>query len=70
MTTRISTLLLAGLLGLPASGRAQWIHYPTAGVPTKADGTALGPFCDRWNVGTEEQGRFDQEYIVCVGTRA
>lgn len=36
---RITTLLLAGRLGLPGSGLAQWLHYPTAGVPTNADGT-------------------------------
>ena len=36
---RIITLLLAGLLGLPAAGGAQWLHYPTTGVPTKADGS-------------------------------
>ena len=36
---RSTTLLLTGLLGLSVSVGAQWIHYPTAGVPTKADGT-------------------------------
>jgi hypothetical protein len=39
MTTRITTLLLAALLGVPGAVRAQWHNYPTAGVPTKADGT-------------------------------
>ena len=39
MSTRLTTLLLAGLLALPAATAAQWVHYPTAGVPKKADGT-------------------------------
>jgi len=39
MSTRLTTLLLAGLLALPAAIGAQWVHYPTAGVPKKADGT-------------------------------
>jgi hypothetical protein len=32
------TLVIA-VLGLPAAGFSQWIHYPTAGVPKKADGS-------------------------------
>ena len=39
LTTRITTFLLAGVLALPAAARAQGLHYPTAGVPTKADGS-------------------------------
>lgn len=31
--------LLVGLLMTAVTPRAQWIDYPTAGVPTKADGT-------------------------------
>jgi SAM-dependent methyltransferase len=31
---------------------------------------ALDAFCDEWNLGTEEQARFDKEYLVAVGTRA
>jgi hypothetical protein len=27
------------LLSLPAISFGQWVHYPTAGVPKKADGT-------------------------------
>jgi SAM-dependent methyltransferase len=30
---------------------------------------ALGAFCDEWNLGTPEQARFEQEYLVVVGTR-
>ena len=30
---------------------------------------ALDEFCDRWNRGTPEQGRFEQEYLVAVGTK-
>jgi SAM-dependent methyltransferase len=31
---------------------------------------ALNSFCDEWNRGTPEQARFEQEYLVAVGTRA
>jgi SAM-dependent methyltransferase len=31
---------------------------------------ALDAFCDEWNLGTEEDARFEQEYLVAVGTRA
>ncbi len=31
---------------------------------------ALRGFCDDWNLGTAEQGRFEQEYLVSVGVRA
>ena len=30
---------------------------------------ALDVFCDRWNVGTPEQGRFEKEHLLAVGTR-
>jgi SAM-dependent methyltransferase len=30
---------------------------------------ALSRFCDEWNLGTPEQARFEQEYLVAVGTR-
>jgi SAM-dependent methyltransferase len=30
---------------------------------------ALDRFCDEWNLGTEEDARFEQEYLVVVGTR-
>ena len=30
---------------------------------------ALDDFCDEWNLGTEDSARFDQEYLVVVGTR-
>jgi ubiquinone/menaquinone biosynthesis C-methylase UbiE len=30
---------------------------------------ALDQFCDEWNLGTPDKGRFEQEYLVAVGTR-
>jgi SAM-dependent methyltransferase len=30
---------------------------------------ALNAFCDEWNLGTPDQARFEQEYLVVVGTR-
>jgi SAM-dependent methyltransferase len=30
---------------------------------------ALNAFCDRWNLGTDEQARFEKEYLLAVGTR-
>jgi hypothetical protein len=36
---RVKLLPAIALLGLPAIGFSQWVHYPTAGVPRKADGT-------------------------------
>ena len=30
---------------------------------------ALDAFCDEWNRGTEDQARFDMEYLLAVGTR-
>jgi SAM-dependent methyltransferase len=31
---------------------------------------ALDAFCDEWNRGTPERARFEQEYLLAVGTRA
>jgi SAM-dependent methyltransferase len=31
---------------------------------------ALDEFCDEWNRGTEDDARFEKEYLVAVGTRA
>ena len=31
---------------------------------------ALDAFCDEWNLGSEEDARFEQEYLLLVGTRA
>ena len=30
---------------------------------------ALDRFCDEWNLGTPERGRFEKEYLLSVGTR-
>lgn len=30
---------------------------------------ALDRFCDEWNLGTDERARFEQEYLLAVGTR-
>jgi SAM-dependent methyltransferase len=30
---------------------------------------AMNAFCDEWNVGTDDHARFEQEYLVVVGTR-
>lgn len=30
---------------------------------------ALNRFCDEWNLGTPERARFEQEYLVAVGTK-
>lgn len=30
---------------------------------------ALDEFCDKWNRGTDEQARFEMEYLLVVGTR-
>jgi hypothetical protein len=35
----VSVAALVAALALPASGSAQWLRYPTADVPRKADGT-------------------------------
>jgi SAM-dependent methyltransferase len=53
-------------------------HYgPTIAVRANAakDGRAdrfdeaLDLFCDKWNLGTPDQGRFEKEYLLAVGTR-
>jgi SAM-dependent methyltransferase len=31
---------------------------------------AIDAFCDEWNLGTPERARFEQEYLLAVGTRA
>ena len=31
---------------------------------------ALGDFCEEWNRGSDEQARFEKEYLLAVGTRA
>jgi ubiquinone/menaquinone biosynthesis C-methylase UbiE len=31
---------------------------------------ALDAFCDEWNLGTEDDAHFEQEYLVVVGSRA
>ena len=31
---------------------------------------ALNQFCDEWNRGTEDDARFEKEYLLAVGTRA
>ncbi len=31
---------------------------------------AIAEFCDEWNLGDADQARFEQEYLVSVGTRA
>jgi SAM-dependent methyltransferase len=31
---------------------------------------ALDEFCEEWNLGTPDDARFEQEYLVAVGTRA
>ena len=30
---------------------------------------ALSRFSDEWNLGTQEEARFEQEYLLAVGTR-
>ena len=31
---------------------------------------ALNAFCEEWNLGTDDDARFEQEYLISVGTRA
>jgi hypothetical protein len=39
LTTRLGLLGLAAfVVAASAAGSAQWVHYPTAGVPKTADG--------------------------------
>jgi hypothetical protein len=35
----IIVLIIIAILGVPAFGFGQWVHYPTVAVPRKADGT-------------------------------
>ena len=35
----VLVFVIIALLGAPSPGFGQWVHYPTAGVPRKADGT-------------------------------
>ena len=30
---------------------------------------ALGQFCDQWNLGSADEARFEQEYLIAIGTR-
>ena len=39
MRKRVFGCLLAAMIGVTAIGRGQWLHYPTEGVPRRADGT-------------------------------
>ncbi len=39
------------------------------GRTTELD-VAIDSFCDEWNLGTPDRGRFEQEYLLAVGTRA
>jgi hypothetical protein len=38
-TARLRPFLFLVLLAAPIAGLGQWLHYPTAGVPKKADGS-------------------------------
>ena len=31
---------------------------------------AMSAFCDEWNLGSAEQARFEQEYLLAVGKRS
>jgi len=31
---------------------------------------ALDRFCDEGNLGSPDEARFEQEYLLCVGTRS
>ena len=35
----VLTFLVIAIMGIPATGFGQWLHYPTADVPKKADGS-------------------------------
>jgi hypothetical protein len=39
MRTRVFGCVLATIIGVTAVSRTQWLHYPTDGVPRRADGT-------------------------------
>ena len=36
---RVLVFVIVAAVGVPALGYAQWLHYPTADVPRKADGS-------------------------------
>ena len=36
---RVAAIVLVVVVSVPVFGVAQWLHYPTAGVPKKADGS-------------------------------
>ena len=36
---QVLVLVMIAVLGAPALAFGQWVYYPTAGVPRKADGT-------------------------------
>ena len=38
VTKRVLMFVLVAIIGAPAFGSGQWLHYPTADVPRKADG--------------------------------
>src|SRR3954451_9297040 len=39
MRKRVFGYVLAAVIGATAVSRGQWLHYPTEGVPRRADGT-------------------------------
>ena len=43
LTARRNVLMfvMTAAIGVPALGLAQWLHYPTADVPRKADGVPI-----------------------------
>ena len=67
---RSSTRATTASSSRPATGRR------SASAPTPRNGprgefdAALDDFCDEWNRGTEEEARFEMEYLLAVGTRA
>jgi SAM-dependent methyltransferase len=54
------------------------LYGPTIAAQTNARSSgreaefdeALDRFCDEWNLGTPDRARFEQEYLIAVGTRA
>ena len=40
MNLRMKLLHAIAVLSMPAAGLSQWVHYPMADVPRKADGNA------------------------------
>ena len=55
-----------GLYGPTIAARANAVRN---GQEAEFD-AAVNDFCDEWNLGTPEQARFEQEYLLAVGTRA